>query len=229
MRLAQSGAPPWRGSSDMDFRVTIEGDFPKLMQVEAEAGKRAVSAAMRGAAGTLKAAWRSQVTLAGLGSRLSKAVRSDAYPKGKNSLNAAAMVWTKAPQIISAHNDGAVIRSKSGMWLAIPTAAAGRGPSGKRITVAQWEQKTGRQLAFVYRRGRTALLVDTGKAAPGNVMVKRRRRGGSVLTAPSTFRNRSVVIFTLVPQVRLKKRMDLEAAAQKVAAGVPAAIVANWR
>jgi len=213
----------------MEFKVSIEGDFAAMMQDEASAGKRAVSAAMRGAAGTLKAAWRNQITLAGLGSRLSKVVRSDAYPRGAPSLNAAAMVWTKSPHIIAAHNQGVVIRAASGMWLAIPTAAAGRGPGGKRITPGQWEQKTGRQLSFVYRRGKTALLVDVGKAAPGNVMVQRRARGGTRLSAPTTFKNRSVPIFTLVPQVRLKKRMDLEAAAERVAGGVPAAIVANWR
>lgn len=213
----------------MDFRVSIEGDFAKLMADEVNAGKRAVSAAMRGAAGTLKTEWRNQVTLAGLGSRLAKAIRSDSYPHGQPSLNAAAMVWAKAPHIISAHNDGAVIHAESGLWLAIPTKAAGRGPGGKRITPGQWESKTGRQLIFVYRRGRTALLIDTGRAAPGNVMVKRRVRGGSKLSAPSTFRNRSVPIFTLVPQVRLRKRMDLASAAERVAGSVPAAIVANWK
>lgn len=213
----------------MDFRVQIEGSFEKLMADEVAAGKRAVTLAMKGAAGTLKTAWRNQVTLAGLGSRLAKVIRSDSYPHGQPSLNAAAMVWAKAPHIISAHNDGAVIHAESGLWLAIPTAAAGRGAGGRRITPAQWEAKTGRQLAFIYRRGRSALLVDVGKAAPGNVMVTRRGRGGSRLAAPSTFKNRSVPMFVLVPQVRLRKRMDLAAAAERVAGSVPSAIVANWR
>lgn len=214
----------------MDFRFSIDGDFAKLMADEVNAGKRAVSAAMRGAAGTLKTEWRNQVTLAGLGNRLAKAIRSDSYPKGQPSLNAAAMVWAKAPHIISAHNDGAIIRAESGLWLAIPTKAAGRGAGGRRISPGEWESKTGRQLTFVYRRGSTALLVDTGRAAPGNVMVKRRVRGGGFkLSGPSTFKNRSIAIFTLVPQVRLRKRMDLASAAERVAGSVPAAVIANWR
>ncbi len=199
------------------------------MQQEVNAGKRAVTMAMRGAAGSLKTVWRNQITSAGLGTRLSKVVRSDAYPKGRPSLNSAAMVWTKSPQIISAHNDGATIRSSSGFWLAIPLPAAGRGAGGRRMRPAEWERKTGRQLAFVYRRGKTALLVDVGKKAPGNVMVSRRKRGGNVLGPARGFNNRSVPMFALVPQVRLKKRMDLGGAAQRVAGGVPAAIVANWR
>lgn len=209
----------------MEFRIAIEGAFDKLMAEEIHAGKRAVSAAMRGAAGTLKSEWRNQITLAGLGSKLSKAVRSDSYPHGQPSLNAAAMVWTKAPKIISAHNEGAVIVSENGFWLAIPTPSAGRGSGGKRITPGQWEAKTGRRLAFVYRRGRTALLVDTGTVARG---ARKMGRDGFHRAARG-FSNRSVPMFILVPQVRLRKRMDLGAAAEKVAGSVPSAIVANWR
>jgi hypothetical protein len=44
------------------------------------------------------------------------------------SLNAAALVWSKAPVIVGAHDTGPLIRSKSGFWLAIPTPAAGRAP-----------------------------------------------------------------------------------------------------
>jgi hypothetical protein len=213
----------------MEFRITIEGDLKGSMQQEVNAGKRAVTMAMRSAAGTLKTAWRGQITSAGLGSRLSKVVQSAAYPKGQPSLNAAAMVLTKSPQIISAHNDGATIRSKDGFWLAIPLPAAGRGVGGRRISPGEWERKTGRQLDFVYRRGKTALLVDVGKKAPGNVMVRIRKRGGSVLSDPRTFDKRWRPMFILVPQVRLKKRLDLGGAAQRVAGAVPAAIVANWR
>lgn len=212
----------------MEFKVSIEGDFAAMMQDEASAGKRAVSAAMRGAAGTLKAAWRNQITLAGLGSRLSKVVRSDAYPRGAPSLNAAAMVWTKSPHIIAAHNQGVVIRAASGMWLAIPTAAAGRGKGGKRLSPGEWQFNTGRKLTFIKPRGsQNAMLVasDVRINSKGFAAPKRgKRRKDGMLTGAA-----SAVIFTLVPQVRLKKRMDLEAAAERVAGGVPAAIVANWR
>jgi hypothetical protein len=33
------------------------------------------------------------------------------------------VVWSKAPVIIGAHDAGALIRAKTGLWLAIPTPA----------------------------------------------------------------------------------------------------------
>jgi Family of unknown function (DUF6441) len=42
------------------------------------------------------------------------------------------------------------------------------------------------------------------------------------------FRNRSVVIFFLVPQVRLAKRLDLDAVTQEWRDRLPALVVANW-
>jgi len=36
-------------------------------------------------------------------------------------MRAATLVWSKAPQIIRTFDEGAVIRSESGLWLAIPT------------------------------------------------------------------------------------------------------------
>ena len=50
------------------------------------------------------------------------------------SLNAAAVVWSKAPLIIGAHDAGPLIRAKNGVWLAIPTPAAGKALGGRRIT-----------------------------------------------------------------------------------------------
>ena len=50
-------------------------------------------------------------------------------------LDAASLVYTNAPQIIRAFDEGAVIRSKRGRFLAIPTENAPRkGTDGKRIS-----------------------------------------------------------------------------------------------
>ena len=83
---------------------------------------------MREAGTDLKTAWRGQITQAGLGRRLSNSIRSQTYPKAGDSLKAAALVWSKAPVIIGAHDTGPLIRSKDGFWLAIPTAAAAPPP-----------------------------------------------------------------------------------------------------
>lgn len=208
------------------LKVTIDGDLRALMAAEYMAGERAVSAAIRNAGISLKTAWRGQITGAGLGSRLANAVRSDSYPKGQPSLNAAAMVWSKAPKITAAHADGALIRSKDGFWLAIPTKAAGKGARGKKITPIEWEQRTGRALRFVYWGGRIAKLVDDGTIG--------HRRLSDDLSwtnkkAGKGRRRQSRLIFILVPQARLKKKLDLFGAADRVGAGLPAAIIANWR
>jgi len=42
------------------------------------------------------------------------------------------------------------------------------------------------------------------------------------------FRNRSVIIFILVPQVRLTKRLDLETVAREWQDKLPALVAQNW-
>lgn len=158
----------------MKFTIEIDGDLNALMRREVLAGERSVTAAMRIAGTALKTDWRGQINGAGLGGRVANAVRGESYPKGGQSLNAAALVYSKAPKITGAHDAGPLIRSHGGFWLAIPLPAAGKGARGAKITPGQWESKTGRRLTFIYRRGESGLLVDTGALAPGNVMIKRR-------------------------------------------------------
>lgn len=207
----------------MRFDVTVQG-WDAFAPAEIRAGERAVSLSMRGVSQSLKTAWRDQVRLAGLGSKLANAIRSDAYPKGKDSLSAAALVWAKAPKIISSFEDGATINSKDGFWLAIPLPAAGRGSRG-RITPAEWESRRGRRLRFVYRSGRSALLVDDGTTL---ARAGKTGRDGKWRAARG-FKNRTVPIFALVPEVRLKKRLNLKSEAERQAASVPARIIANWK
>ena len=195
------------------------------MRREVFAGERAVTGAMRAAGAALKADWRMQITGAGLGGRLANAVRNQTYPKGAQSLTAAALVYSKAPKVTDAHDRGGLIRSQNAFWLAIPLPAAGKGARGGRITPGQWEAKTGRRLTFIYRRGKSGLLVDTGtvtRAAPRAAFGERQRERRG-------FKNRTVPIFVLVRQVKLPKRLNLFPAAERIAAGLPAAIVANWR
>ncbi len=216
----------------MKFTLEIDGDLNKLMRREVLAGERAVKEAMWDAGSAVKQAWRSQISGAGLGSRLGNAVRSVTYPKSGGSLNAAAFIYAQpktAPVILTGHDQGSLIRSSSGFWLAIPLPAAGKGARGAKMSPAAWEQKTGRQLKFIYRKGRNGLLVDTGTKARGNVMVRRRVRGGSKLVEPTTFENRTVPIFVLVRQVKLPKRLNLYPAAERIAGAIPGNIVANWR
>ena len=204
----------------MKLNLDISPDLVAVMAAEIKAGERAVSAAMREAGNDLKSAWRGQITQAGLGQRLANSIRSQTYPKVGDSLSAAAFVWSNAPQIISAHDAGKMIRSKSGFWLAIPTAAAGKGPRGRRITPSEWEQRRGMRLCFVYRRNGPSLLVADGRL---------NSRGLGVASRSKTGRGQSTVpIFLLVPQVKLAKRLNLARDAERAQAAVPGLILANW-
>ena len=204
----------------MKLNLDISPDLVAVMGAEISAGEKAVTAAMREAGSKLKTAWRGQITGAGLGHRLANSIRSQTYPKVGESLSAAALVWSKAPQIISAHDAGLMIRSKSGFWLAIPTAAAGKGPRGRRITPGQWEQRRGMRLRFVYRRNGPSLLVADGRL---------NSRGLGVASRSKTRRGQSTVpVFLLVPQVKLAKRLNLARDAERMQAAIPGLLVANW-
>jgi len=204
----------------MKLGLDISPDLVAAMAAEIKAGEKAVSAAMREAGAGLKTAWLAQITGAGLGVRLARSIRSEQFPKGKDSLNAAALVWSNAPVIIGAHENGPLIRSKNGFWLAIPTPAAGKSARGGRITPGEWERRRGIRLRFVYRSRGPSLLVAEGRLnSRGLAVGSRSKTGRGAATVP---------IFLLVPQVKLRKRLDLDRDAKLAQARIPAAIVANW-
>jgi hypothetical protein len=204
----------------MKLDLSITGEIATAMRAEVLAGEKAVTAAMKAASNDLKDRWRTQIRQAGLGTRLGNTIRAQTYPKAGDSLEAAALVWSNAPQIISAHDTGPLIRSKSGFWLAIPTSAAGKGARGKSLTPGEWEKRRGLRLRFVYRRSGPSLLVADGRL---------NSRGLGVASRSKTGRGQSTVpIFLLVPQVKLSKRLNLENDAQQVQASLPGRVVTNW-
>ncbi|MCE8556315.1 hypothetical protein KBY29_18530 [Ruegeria pomeroyi] len=204
----------------MKLKLNIDPDIVAIMAAEVKAGEKAVTAAMREAGTGLKTAWRGQITGAGLGRRLANSIRSQTFPKAGESLNAAALVWSKAPVIVGAHDTGPLIRSKNGFWLAIPLPAAGNSLRGGRITPGEWERRRGLRLRFVYRRRGPSLLVAEGRL---------NSRGLGVASRSKTGRGRATVpIFLLVPQVRLPKRLDLGRDAERALDSVPGLIVARW-
>jgi hypothetical protein len=200
--------------------LDIQPDLVAMMAAEIAAGERAVTGAMREAGTGLKLAWRGQIVGAGLGPPLANSIRSEVFPKAGVSLNAAAMVWSKAPVIVGAHDTGPLIRSKNGFWLAIPLPAAGNSLRGGRITPGEWERRRGLHLRFVYRRTGPSLLVAEGRLnTKGQAVATRSKTGRGKVTAP---------IFLLVPQAKLPKRLDLARDTERAHGTVPGLIVANW-
>ena len=204
----------------MKLKLDITPDLVAMMVAEIKAGERAVTTASREAGNSVKSAWRAQITGAGLGQRLANTIRSEQFPKGRPSLSAAAVVWSRAPVIIGAHDAGPLILSRNGFWLAIPTEAAGKSSRGGRITPGEWERRSGLRLRFVYRRTGPSLLVAEGRLnTRGRAVASRSKTGRGKVTVP---------IFLLVPQVRLPKRLDLARDARAAQDALPGLIVEHW-
>ncbi len=201
----------------MRIDVSVQNDVPRAMVARVGRMERAVKSAVSGATLALKTTWRADVA-GKLGARLGGAVRAEVYPKGDVSLNAAGLVWTKAPEIIGAHEKGALIRSTTGLWLAIPLPAAGRVGRG-RANPATWQFSHGRKLRFVPISPTKALLVledaRVSKAGLARRKGGKRRRDG-ILTGAQ-----SVPVFVLIRQAKLPKRLNLKALGMSAGQGLP--------
>lgn len=187
----------------------------------------ALRAAVAETSEQLKQDLRSDVLAGGLGERLAKTWQNKIYP-GSNrvTLGPAGLVFSKAPDVIRAFDEGAKIRSSDGFYLAVPTEAAGRGSGGKRLSPGEWERRNGVRLRFVYRQGGPSLLVadnarlDTRGRARANVT---RAKAG----AYTRLRGRvTVPIFILLPQVSLAKRLDIARSENKALAQLQRAVAA---
>jgi Family of unknown function (DUF6441) len=162
--------------------------------------------------------------------RLANTWRGEVYPKGQQSIGAAGYVWSKAPGIVRLYAEGALIRSKQGLFLAIPTPAAGRfGDARRKITPGAWERIHGLRLRFVYRRGRPSLLVaDNARLTKrGRAVANIGRSRGAVFTRLSG--RTTIPLFILVPQVTVRRRLDVDGAVQKWIAALPHVVVRHWQ
>jgi hypothetical protein len=214
----------------MKLAVSLVRSLQADMRAELRGLERAVASGTREAGRVLKTEFRRQVAGAGLGQRLANSWRDKHYPNQR--LDAASLVYTKAPQIIRAFDEGAVIRSKRGRFLAIPTENAPRkGTDGKRISPSTFPEHRFGPLRFVPRPSGPSLLVvdglrasfsrQTGELRGFRRATERARRSGQGLT--------TVVMFLLVPQVKLRKRLDVARAAEHWSAQLPALIEQRLR
>ncbi len=214
----------------MRLEAALQGSLREIMTAELRGAERAITAGVREATDGLKGELRRQITSAGLGSRLANTWRSEVYPKGRPSLGAAGFVWSKAPRIVRLYAEGAVIRSKRGLFLAIPTPAAGRfGDARQKITPGSWERIHGLRLRFVFRRGSPSLLVaDNARLTKrGRATANIGRNKGAAFTRLSG--RTTIPLFILVPQVTVRKRLDVDGAAQKWIAALPRLVVGHWQ
>lgn len=199
------------------IKGALSGNLEKMMAEELEDAEWAVTDGVREAAEDMVFELRADVIAGGLGARLSKSWRVSHYPKGQRSLGAASVVQTKAPKLVRAFDEGAVIKSKDGFWLAIPTdAAPKRGKGRKRLTPSNFPEATYGPLRFVYNKKRpnmAYLVVDNQRERQG------KRKGYALSKSKRALKTgyglSTVIMFTLVPQVRLKRRLNVEPIASR--------------
>lgn len=195
----------------MHLKAAITGNLREFMQKQKQSAEVAVTRGITEVTDSIKLDLREQVISAGLGQRLAKTWRSAVYPKNQASIHAAGVITSKAPKIIRAFNEATVIRSSKGAFLTIPTEnCPKRGVGNKRIAPSNFPEHRYGKLRFVYVNGQMSLLV---------VDKPRRSKSGSP---------RSIVMFVLIPQVKLRKRLDYQAIADKWAPQIPDAILSNW-
>lgn len=203
----------------MALRLTLAltGNLKREMERELAAAEKAVTAGVRTATAGLKGELRAQVRRAGLGNRLANAWRGQDFPRAGTSLGAKGFVFTRAPRLIEAFAKNTTIRANRGVFLAIPTdAAPKRGVGGRKISPETFPEHRFGPLRFVSRgRGRPALLVvdnvRVGRTGRVGALTSQRKNTGRFTR---TTGRSTVAMFVLVPQVRLRKRLDADRAAR---------------
>ncbi len=211
------------------MKVGAEVDFAPATTALEEDLAGIVTAAMVEGTDLLKKDLRADVEAAGLGRRLALTWRSRVYPEGsgRNSLDPAGWVWTKAPKLIEVYEEGTVIRPTGGRhYLALPSKNVPMKGRGKRMTPLDVEIAFNQDL--IIRRGKkpgtwTAWInAVAGRSGRGfKPATKGRLRGGR----PSQL----VFMFTLTPWVDVHKRLHGAQLADRAADRLPGLLTKHWR
>lgn len=174
----------------------------------------------------LKNTIRDQIRGAGIkGNKLPNTIRSAFYSNpDETSLSPASFIYSRAPQIMMAIDRNDTIRAKRARFLAIPTELARRG--GRTMSPRNFTLKTGIPLEFIPGKNGAGFLVAK------QVRIKTGRRLGVAAPSATALRTgrglSSAILYYLVPQVHLRKRIDPKTAAKeqfnKLQAGIDTAL-----
>ena len=210
----------------MRASVIITGSLEKVFDDWSEQNARRLTDVTEHAASTMRDEMRSAMSGAGLGN-LGRALGYAAYPGGGTySFHPAAEVFVRgrAPSaakwegIIDAFNEGATIRSKRG-WLAIPTKNCPKGSRGRYLSPDEVAKRFGPPRSQHSRDGRSLLLffnVVAGRSGGYRRDTTRRRAQGR---DPA-----EVLMFVLIRDATIRKRLDLDAIVTRWQTRYPAMI-----
>ncbi|MGI4879909.1 MAG: DUF6441 family protein, partial [Janthinobacterium lividum] len=182
-----------------------------------------LTAALRDTTAGLKEELRGQVTAAGMGNRLANTWRGNTYPQSRDSLDPATYVYSNAPAIIDAFSRGVTIRPAGGkqfLWLPTKNVPRSRSRGSRSASPQEVEAQFNQDLIIRrWRSGRMLAFVDTDT----------RKRGAKRSAVGLTAKQKLLLMFVLVPSVRVAKRFDLDAAANGWAGRFPQLLAARWR
>lgn len=205
-----------------ELQLAIEGRLGKELEQARTDFRQALRGSLAAIGKAAQEELRADVRRSGLkgANRLANTWRMTLYPEaGREAYDGAAYLYSRAPVIQRAFEQGALIRSREGFFLAIPTEFAPRADIGRpsrRNLVRAAEARFGR-LRFVYRRNGPSLLVAEARInARGRAVapsLRARRTGNGLAT---------VVVFLLVPQARLRRRLAGAALRSRIERRFPA-------
>lgn len=198
----------------------LQLDVDSLRAAEQEITRGVLSAGKESIAETTR--WLEQqleeATRAGVPGRLWRAWASEVYPEGKRlARNPVGQVFVKggvrSKGAMTFHTQPGRIVGRSEQWLAIPLPAAGSRGRGRDLTPGEWERRHGTRLRFVYRAGKSALLVADGATLSGRTGTFRpltRKRAAADARRGFARGEMTVPIFVLVPFVPFKNSVAID-------------------
>lgn len=228
------------------LKIAVEGDLEKYQRDEITLKKKADLYALKVGSDTFRRRLGAQTGTA-LGPRMAQTWQARTYPNG--GTNPSALVYSRAPNIISAFMADTVILPKKGRYLAIPTnfnRAGGRRGGAARVTpkdmIASGQsftrpRKNGPGLIWFLTvnkaESQTHWATKTGKQMVGKVrqmayaggLVRVGRYGRSTRDILAA---RAVPMFVLVPNVHLKKRLDPAAEASRISDELPSLLAEGY-
>lgn len=226
----------------MRLVAALRGDLVKVMDAELRAAARAVTGGIREAGGALRDDLRGRVRAAGYqgGARLERAWRANTYPAGgRDSLGAAALVYSKAERIHALMAEGGTLRAGGDGWRVIPlpeairrgwdeTTGQARGDDQSRTRRRSNVEAAIRAmgaLRFVRIGPGKALLVADNLTAGLRRSKVRRRKDGSTYQAVG---RASAPLFLLVKVTRHARRFDIGQAVEAANRQLAGRIVRHW-